>query len=41
MKVKIKTIKCKQCGHTWTPRSADVRMCPKCKSVRFDKERTQ
>jgi len=27
---------CKRCGHQWRPRQVDVRMCPKCKSVRWD-----
>jgi len=37
MKIKIKKIKCLRCGHEWTPRKTDVRMCPKCKSPYFDK----
>jgi len=37
MKIKIKELDCKQCGHKWIPRSGDVRMCPKCKSVNWDR----
>jgi len=29
--------KCNQCGHEWVPRIEEVRMCPKCHSVRWDK----
>jgi len=36
MKAKIKKMECKKCGHTWIPRIADVRICPKCKSYRFE-----
>ncbi|MHB1376486.1 MAG: hypothetical protein ACYCXB_03575 [Candidatus Humimicrobiaceae bacterium] len=37
MKLKIKKIKCLRCGHVWTPRKEEIRMCPKCKSPYFDK----
>jgi len=36
MKVELKQIKCERCGHTWTPRKTDIRMCPKCKTPYFD-----
>lgn len=30
-------IKCERCGYEWQPRDPeDVRICPKCKSARFD-----
>lgn len=30
---------CKRCGHSWYPRQPEVRICPKCKSPYWDKER--
>jgi len=36
MKIKIRKIECKRCGHIWTPRKRDVRRCPKCQSAYFD-----
>ena len=27
---------CEKCSYEWTPRRKDVRMCPRCKSVRWD-----
>lgn len=36
MGVDLPTLKCKRCGYEWIPRHPDVRMCPKCKSVRWD-----
>jgi len=41
MKIKIPKITCKRCGHTWTPRIANVRRCPKCSSIDFDKPREE
>ena len=32
-------IKCLRCGHSWQPRKAEVRFCPKCKSPYFNKPR--
>jgi len=40
MKVKLPTVTCKRCGHTWTPRTQDPRVCPDCKTTRFDSPRT-
>jgi len=39
MKVKIAKLKCKRCGYEWIPRKTDVRMCPKCHSPYFDREK--
>jgi len=39
MRITIKPIICKRCGHKWTPRKSEVRQCPKCKSVWFDCEK--
>jgi len=39
MKIKLNQLVCKQCGHKWIPRASDIRMCPKCKSVYWDRER--
>ena len=36
MKVKVITLTCKQCGHKWTPRIADVKICPHCKNGRWN-----
>ncbi len=42
MKVELsQAIACKRCGHRWIPRITEVRVCPRCKSVWFDKEKTQ
>ena len=37
--VKIKLpnpLTCLRCGYVWTPRQVDVRICPKCKSAKWD-----
>jgi len=39
MKIKLPKLKCKRCGHQWTPRGAEVRICPKCKSAWWDKRK--
>jgi len=43
--IKLKILKCKRCGYEWVPRRGheDVRQCsnPKCRSVYWDKERTE
>jgi Zn finger protein HypA/HybF involved in hydrogenase expression len=39
MKITIKQLTCKRCEHTWTPRKSEIRICPKCKSPYWDKER--
>jgi Zn finger protein HypA/HybF involved in hydrogenase expression len=36
MKIMLPTLKCQRCRHTWTPRQRDVRICPRCKSARWD-----
>lgn len=36
MKIETTRITCKRCGHEWTPRKEEVRVCPKCHSVYFD-----
>jgi uncharacterized OB-fold protein len=30
-------VKCVKCGHKWTPRKSDVRLCAKCKTPYWDK----
>jgi len=35
--IKLTRLTCNQCGHSWIPRVADVRACPKCRSLRWDK----
>ena len=39
VKLRIPTLTCLRCDHHWIPRQADVRLCPKCKSVRWDQPR--
>ena len=39
MVIDIPILKCNQCGHKWTPRTEDPRICPKCHSLRWDKEK--
>lgn len=36
----LKILNCKRCGHEWASRNPDkVRVCPKCKSPYFNRER--
>lgn len=38
--IKLPTFTCLRCGHIWIPRKTDYpRMCPKCKSVLWDKSK--
>ena len=39
MKITLRTMKCLRCKHTWKPRKTEIRICPKCKSPYFDKEK--
>jgi predicted Zn-ribbon and HTH transcriptional regulator len=32
----LRGLECRRCGHRWVPRIAEVRICPKCKSARWD-----
>jgi len=32
-------LRCKRCGHRWIPRIEIVRICPRCKSARWDTPR--
>ncbi len=32
-------LECGRCGHRWLPRTADVRICPRCKTARWDTPR--
>jgi len=35
-------MKCKRCGHTWTPRSPKKpKSCPSCKSYQWDEKRKE
>ncbi len=36
MQVNIVKLVCSKCGHKWVPRITDPRICPKCKSYRWD-----
>lgn len=35
-KIKPARLQCARCGWGWLPRREDVRLCPRCKSVRWD-----
>lgn len=35
--IKVTTLKCVQCKHEWLPRQPVVKICPKCKSMYWDK----
>ena len=41
MNIDIRFVSCKRCGYDWAPRKIDVRLCPKCQSPYWDRERTQ
>lgn len=39
--IKVKHYVCNKCGHTWQPRPGATdypRMCPGCKSIKWDKQ---
>ena len=36
-KLTLYIMKCNQCGHMWLPRVEDVRQCPKCRSLHWDR----
>ena len=40
-KFELIKLTCQRCGHTWTPRVEDVRICPRCKSIRWDKPKNK
>jgi predicted Zn-ribbon and HTH transcriptional regulator len=40
MTVELPQFECKRCGHKWYPRKPEKpRVCPKCKSPYWDKEK--
>ncbi len=39
--IRIPRLSCRRCGHTWTPRTTEVRICPQCKSAYWDRLRSQ
>jgi Zn finger protein HypA/HybF involved in hydrogenase expression len=39
--VKEEKLKCERCGHIWKQRIKDVRICPSCKSLRWDKPKKE
>lgn len=39
MEVEVIKIICKRCGHKWSPRVKDVRLCPNCHSPWWDTEK--
>jgi Zn finger protein HypA/HybF involved in hydrogenase expression len=36
MKIEMLKLICNRCGHTWIPRTYEVRQCPKCKTAFWD-----
>ena len=42
VKITVDGWRCSRCGHEWVPRNeAPPRVCPKCKSPYWDRERRQ
>ncbi|QGH72334.1 MAG: DNA directed RNA polymerase, 7 kDa subunit [Podoviridae sp. ctg2L5] len=39
MRVELKELICKRCGHKWVARKPEVRVCPKCKSPYWDRKK--
>lgn len=39
-KIELPELTCLRCGHRWTPRSSDVKQCPGCRSVNWNKARS-
>jgi len=40
--IELPKLFCKRCGHEWHPRATNPpKVCPKCKSLYWDKERTR
>lgn len=39
MKIVLLKLECKKCGYKWIPRKKEIRQCPKCKSVWWDKDK--
>jgi predicted Zn-ribbon and HTH transcriptional regulator len=37
--IQITTLHCRRCGHSWVPTKIDIRICPRCKSARWDEPR--
>ena len=35
--IKIQTLTCVKCKHTWTPRQPVIKMCPSCKTTHWQK----
>lgn len=35
-KIKLPTLRCLHCGHTWTPRTEEPKWCPKCMYPNFE-----
>ena len=35
MRINIRELECKCCGHRWIPRKSKINMCPNCKTLRW------
>jgi len=40
MRLTITKLNCRRCGHRWVPTQAVIRICPRCKSKRWETKRT-
>lgn len=40
MRIKLPTLTCERCGHSWTPRRPVIYQCPKCKNPRWNEPKT-
>ena len=41
MRIQIKKVKCKRCGHEWVPRKEEIIICPKCKSPYWNRDKKE
>ena len=39
MRITLPKLSCKRCGYKWIPRKVEIRICPKCKSPYWDREK--
>lgn len=39
MKINITKLECKRCKHKWVPTKEEIRICPKCKSPYWDRDK--
>lgn len=39
MEIQLQKLECKRCSYTWIPRKTEIRICPKCKSPYWDRDK--